>query len=69
MAYYNCIRFDSILEFGQSYQMNYDQTELDYAANKFFPSILHFLFQPGKFYDEFPFVSCSVVRYSFDDCP
>ena len=25
--------------------------------------------KPGKFYDEFPFVSCSVVRYSFDDCP
>ena len=69
LAYYNYIRFDSILEFGQSYQMNYDQTELDYAANKFFPSILHFLLQPGKFYDEFPFVSCSVVRYSFDDCP
>ena len=69
LAYYNYIRFDSILEFGQSYQMNYDQTELDYAANKLFPSILHFLLQPGKFYNQFPFVSCSVIRYTFEDCP
>ena len=66
---YNYLRFDSVFEFGQSYQMNYDQTKLDYAVNKVFPSFLHFFCQPLNFYDEFPFVSCSVLRLSFDDCP
>lgn len=67
LCYYNYIRFDNILEFGQSYQMNYDQRGLTYSLSKIYPSFLHFFLQYPVYYDQFPFLSCSVVRYSFDE--
>lgn len=66
---YNYARFDSIFEFGQSYQINNDQTHLTYSSDKLFPSIIHWLFQGPVFYDEFPFISCSVMKLSFDNVP
>lgn len=67
---YNKIRFDSIMEFGQSYQLNVtDQRTLTYSPDKFFPSFLHFYFQGPAFNNGFPFISASVVRFSFDNCP
>ena len=67
---YNKVRFDSIFEFGQSYQLNVtDQRTLTYAPNKFYPSFLHFYFQGPSYYDRFPFISCSIIRFNFDDCP
>ena len=70
LCVYNKVRFDSILEFGQSYQLTVaDQTNLTYSGNKFYPSLLHFFFQGPANYDRFPYISCSIVRYSFDDCP
>ena len=67
VCYYNYIRFGDILEFGQSYQMNYDQRFLTYSANKLLPSFIHFFLQSPAFYDQFPFISCGVWRLSFDD--
>ncbi len=67
LCYYNYIRFGDILEFGQTWQMNYDQRFLTYSANKIFPSIIHFFFQPPAIYGEFPFLSCSVIRLPIDD--
>ena len=64
---YNYARFDSILEFGQSYQLNVaDQRNLTYSAQKLLPTFFHFFCQGGVFYDEFPYLSCSVQRYSFE---
>ena len=70
LCVYNKVRFDSFFEFGQSYQLTVaDQRTLTYAPNKLFPSIVHFFFQGGNFYDRFPFISCAVVKLSFDNCP
>ena len=66
---YNYVRFDSIFEFGQSYQINNDQTNLTYSTDKFYPSIVHWLFQGPVFYNKFPFISCSVLSLSFDNVP
>lgn len=66
---YNYVRFDSIFEFGQSYQINVDQTNLTYGWNKILPSLVHFLFQLPRAYSRFPFFSCSMYTLSFDDCP
>lgn len=67
---YNKVRFDSILEFGQSYQLNVtDQRTLTYSLDKFYPSFLHFFLQEPKYYNTFPFLSASVERYGFDNCP
>lgn len=67
VCYYNYIRFGDIMEFGQSYQMNYDQRFLTYSPNKLLPSFIHFFLQSPSFYDQFPFISCGVWRLSFDD--
>lgn len=67
ICYYNYARFNSIFEFGQTYQMNYDQTELTYEFNKILPTIVHFYFQGPTFYNSFPFISCSTVNLSFDN--
>lgn len=69
VCYYNYARFGSIFEFGQSYQINYDQTHLTYGLDKIFPTIIHFYFQGPVFYDSFPFITCSVMRLSFDNVP
>lgn len=70
LCVYNKVRFDSILEFGQSYQLTVaDQQHLTYSLDKFYPSFLHFFFQGPAFYDKFPYISCSIVRFSFDNCP
>lgn len=66
---YNYKRFDSIFEFGQSYQINYDQTHLTYGINKLFPSLVHFLFTPPYPQSSFPFFDGSVIKLSFDDLP
>lgn len=68
---YNYVRYDSIMEFGQSYQMNGDQLSETFKVNtyqveKFLPAMYHFLFQGPAFYSSFPYISCSSVRYSFD---
>jgi hypothetical protein len=67
ICYYNYARYGSIMEFGQTYQMNYDQTELTYEFNKILPTIVHFYFQGPTFYNSFPFISCSTVNLSFDN--
>jgi hypothetical protein len=67
ICYYNYARYNSIFEFGQTYQMNYDQTELTYEFNKILPTIVHFYFQGPTFYNSFPFISCSTVNLSFDN--
>lgn len=64
---YNYARYGNIVEFGQKYQMNYDQTELNYEFNKILPSIVHFYFQGPTFYNVFPFLSCSNLTLSFDN--
>lgn len=64
---YNYARFNSIMEFGQTYQMNYDQTHLTYEWNKILPTFVHFYLQGPAFYDHFPFLSCSTVNLSFDN--
>lgn len=69
VCYYNYARFENIFEFGQSYQINYDQTNLTYGWDKVFPTIIHFYFQYPAFYDKFPFISCSVFRLNFDNVP
>ncbi len=64
---YNYARFDSILEFGQSYQLNVtDQRNLTYSFEKLLPTFFHFFCQGGNFYDEFPYLSCTVQRYHFE---
>lgn len=64
---YNCVRFDSILEFGQSYQLNVtDQRNLTYSLEKLLPSFQHFFLQGCAFYDSFPYISCTVQRYSYE---
>ena len=64
---YNYARFDSILEFGQSYQLNVtDQRNLTYSLKKLLPTFFHFYAQGGNFYDAFPFISCTVKRYDFE---
>ncbi len=66
-CYYNYARFDSIFEFGQSYQLNVtDQRHLTYSASKILPTFFHFYCQGGIFYNEFPYMSCSVIRYNFE---
>lgn len=67
MCYFNYLRFGSILEFGQSYQINNDQTHMTYSLDKLFPSLIHWLFQGPVFYDQFPYLSCSVMNLSFDN--
>ena len=70
VCYYNYARFDSITEFGQSYQLTVaDQRHLTYAADKFFPSIIHFFFNGPQFNKGFPYITASVMRLSFDNCP
>lgn len=64
---YNYARFDSIFEFGQSYQLNItDQRYLSYSAEKLLPTFFHFFCQGGNFYNVFPYISCTVQRYSFE---
>ncbi len=64
---YNYARFDSILEFGQSYQLNVtDQRHLTYSFAKLLPTFFHFYTQGGNFYDVFPYLSCTVKRYDFE---
>ena len=64
---YNYARFDSIIEFGQSYQLNVtDQRHLTYSFEKLLPTFFHFYTQGGNFYDAFPFLSCTVKRYDFE---
>ncbi len=64
---YNYARFDSILEFGQSYQLNVaDQRHLTYSLEKLLPAFFHFFCQGGNFYNVFPFISCTVQRYNFE---
>lgn len=64
---YNYVRFDSILEFGQSYQFTVaDQTNLTYSTQKLLPTFFHFFLQGGKFYNQFPYLSCSNIRYDFE---
>lgn len=64
---YNYKRFDSILEFGQSYQLNVtDQRHLTYSPEKILPTFFHFYWQGGNFYDRFPFLSCTYKRYDFE---
>lgn len=68
---YNYSRFDSILEFGQSYQMNNDQLTTTFTKNtismeKLFPAIVHYFFQGPYFYDSFPYIVCSSTKFSFD---
>ncbi len=64
---YNHARFGSILEFGQSYQLNVtDQRTLTYSFEKLLPTFFHFYAQGGNFYDAFPFLSCTVKRYDFE---
>ncbi len=64
---YNYLRFDSIIEFGQSYQLTVaDQRHLTYSSAKLLPTFFHFYLQGGKFYNSFPFISCTVMRYDFE---
>lgn len=64
---YNYKRFDSILEFGQSYQLNVtDQRYLTYSPEKILPTIFHFFWQGGNFYNRFPYISCTYKRYDFE---
>lgn len=64
---YNYARFDSILEFGQSYQLNVtDQRHLTYSFEKLLPTFFHFYTQGGNFYDGFPYLSCTSKRYDFE---
>ncbi len=65
---YNYARFDSILEFGQSYQLNVtDQRHLTYSFEKLLPTFFHFYTQGGNFYDGFPYLSCTSKRYDFEN--
>ena len=64
---YNYARFDSILEFGQSYQLNVtDQRNLTYAWDKILPSFQHFFLQGGAYYNSFPYLSCTIQRYNYE---
>ncbi|MDY2914020.1 MAG: hypothetical protein SOV58_05295 [Candidatus Enteromonas sp.] len=64
---YNYARFQSIFEFGQSYQFTVaDQTNLTYSTQKILPTFFHFFLQGGVFYNQFPYLSCSLIRYSFE---
>lgn len=64
---YNYARFGSILEFGQSYQLNVaDQRNLTYSFQKLLPTFFHFYAQGGNFYDVFPYLSCTYKRYDFE---
>ncbi len=64
---YNYARFGSILEFGQSYQLNVtDQRHLTYSLQKLLPTFFHFYAQGGNFYDAFPYLSCTYKRYDFE---
>ena len=66
VMWYNYVRFDSITEFGQSYQLTVD----DNSANKLvfaWPllrnSLYYYLFEPFTFLQEFPFVRQPVTNY------
>ncbi len=70
ICWYNYARFESITEFGQSYQLNVtDQRTLTYSKEKLLPFFVHFFAQAPVYYDRFPFVSCSVIQYTWDQCP
>lgn len=64
---YNYARFESIFEFGQSYQINYDQTHMSYTLGKLFPSLIHFLFTPPSPSSSFPFLGGTAFSLPFDD--
>lgn len=67
VCYYNYARFDSIFEFGQSYQLNVaDQRDLTYSKEKLLPTFFHFYCQGGAFYNKFPYISCTVQRFNFE---
>jgi hypothetical protein len=67
VMWYNAARFGSPFEFGSSYQL----TVSDISKNKidpsmFFDSIYHFFFQLPEPKREFPFVSGSYLRPTYD---
>ena len=57
ICYYNYIRFDSIFEFGQTYQLTLaDNTKLAYSTKGIAPTLFHFFVLPSSFNaDRFPF--------------
>ena len=62
---YNYVRFDSILEFGQSYQITVtDNTKLAYSAKGIIPTFYHFYLLPPRFNDNglFP-----LLNYGYGD--
>jgi len=66
VCFYNYARFESPFEFGQSYQINYDQTNMTYSFAKLFPSLVHFLFTPSSINASFPYVTSTRLSLSFD---
>ena len=70
VCYYNYIRFGSITEFGQSYQLTVaDERNLAYSADKIAPSILHYFFHTPIYTNQFPYIQAPVTKYAFDNCP
>lgn len=66
VMWYNYVRFESITEFGQSYQLTVD----DNSANKLvfaWPllrnSLYYYLFEPLEYSKEFPFVMVTLKHY------
>ena len=57
ICYYNYIRYDSIFEFGQTYQLTLaDNTKLAYSAKGIAPTLFHFFVLPSSFNaSRFPF--------------
>ena len=57
-CYYNYIRFDSILEFGASYQLTVsDITHTSKNIDKMFIGIYHYLLSPINHIDHFPYLT------------
>jgi len=58
ICYYNYIRFDSIFEFGQTYQLTLaDNTKLAYSTRGIAPTLFNFFILPPSVAEEFPFLN------------
>lgn len=64
---YNYLRYDSIIEFGQFYQLTViDNTSLKITFKSIISSVLHFFSQPFKISNIFPYINFSNYVYSFE---
>ena len=68
LCWYNYVRFDSIFEFGQGYQLTVaDNTKLAYSIRSLWPAVFHFVLQPFAFSSaDFPVVTLKRILLGYE---